>query len=93
MTIIVFSGNEEGVSVELTTEKLDKALEKYKENIEEYFLEIWIEDDVKLGEVVFDYQSEEEDAKKCFYFLDEENEEQFSSLEDVKKYILERIKA
>lgn len=93
MTIIVFSGNEEGVSVELTTEKLDKAIEKYKENIEEYFLEIWVEDDVKLGEVVFDYESEEDDAQKCFYFLDEENEEQFSSLEDVKKYILERIKA
>ncbi|WP_160675766.1 hypothetical protein [Clostridium sp. C8-1-8] len=93
MTIIVFSTNDEGVSVELTTEKINKALDKFNEDAENYFVEIWEEDEVKLGEVVFDYESEDEDSEKFYYFVEEENETKFSKFEELSEYILKRLKA
>ncbi|QAA33277.1 hypothetical protein [Clostridium manihotivorum] len=93
MTIIVFSTNDEGVSVELTTEKINKALDKFNEDAENYFVEIWEEDEVKLGEIVFDYESEEDDSEKFYYFVEEENETKFSTFEELSEYILKRLKA
>lgn len=93
MTIIVFSTNDEGVSVELTTEKINKALDKFNEDAENYFVEIWEEDEVKLGEIVFDYESEDDDSEKFYYFVEEENETKFSTFEELSEYILKRLKA
>lgn len=94
MIFIVFSANDEGFGVELTTESLDKAVEKFRENEENYTMEVWNENEDKIAELNCENDSADSIEKvdssaisKCYYVDINEEEIRFENLDEAIKYL------
>ncbi|GIM29740.1 hypothetical protein CPJCM30710_24060 [Clostridium polyendosporum] len=94
MIFIVFSANDEGFGVELTTENLDKAIEKFKEDEENYTIEVWNENEDKIAELNCESDSNDSIERadsltiSKYYYLDINEEDiRFENLDEVIKYL------